>query len=638
MNMQVLDVKPNTDEWLELRLKHYTASEAAAMMGDSPYMSRNELLDLKKGWLSNPAGAFKEALYQSGHDSEAGARELMELDMCETLPAVVGARSIGGLELLASFDGLISEPPFVWEHKGWNLVLAENVMNGVLEPKHYWQLEHQCIVSGCDAVHFMTSDGGSENRKSFNYGSDPERRQQVIDGWKQFDKDLAKHQLEAKQELIPAKPVTQLPVIHCEVQGSKIITNIGDVIPQLEALSNQEMLRTLESDLDFTTKAAFNKSVKDARAKLKLIHSSTQGKFKDWSKFAEDVSTFDSILQKLQSHGEGQVRTDKAKRKRDIIEQGDNEVFKHANECTKRMAPADMTDFAANDWDFEESIKGMSSIDKMRDKISSEVANIKVKLTNIADLVSDNLLVLRETAKGHEFLFNDFRDIINQSTEAFTAIVKTRIAEHEASEQVKLDAERERIRKEEQEKAQQSVDADKKVDEFKGLVTKAKSCDSLESAGEVRAELIQMAPSWSSSPAYGDHTQRVLNLHEWAKSEIDATIEGLTPSPRLVQEDSPQVADPSELADVPVHTQGPGQHRAGAAQPAAGTEGRTEALVGGMLGGGGRPQEAAEQVTIAKAAVNLPQELKDALEMYCNRWYLNDEARLELTKLIGQHL
>jgi len=42
--MQILNLKQGSAEWLAARFKYHTASEAPAMMGFSPYMSRNDLL------------------------------------------------------------------------------------------------------------------------------------------------------------------------------------------------------------------------------------------------------------------------------------------------------------------------------------------------------------------------------------------------------------------------------------------------------------------------------------------------------------------------------------------------------------------------------------------------------------------
>jgi predicted phage-related endonuclease len=48
--MKLLNLVQGTDEWLDARLNHLCASEAPVMMGASSFMSRNQLLDLKKGW------------------------------------------------------------------------------------------------------------------------------------------------------------------------------------------------------------------------------------------------------------------------------------------------------------------------------------------------------------------------------------------------------------------------------------------------------------------------------------------------------------------------------------------------------------------------------------------------------------
>ena len=104
--MKILDLVQGTDEWLEARLNYLCASEAAAMMGESKYMTREDLLALKKGWQANPVDGFKQKLFDSGHESEAAAREILEEETCEPWMPAVGAIEVDGIKLLASFDGL----------------------------------------------------------------------------------------------------------------------------------------------------------------------------------------------------------------------------------------------------------------------------------------------------------------------------------------------------------------------------------------------------------------------------------------------------------------------------------------------------------------------------------------------------
>lgn len=647
--MVVHDVEQGSDAWLALRLEKRTASEASAAAGKSRFTSREQLLDAKKGWKANPHNSFKEALFEKAHENEDSARKLEELDQFDDLPPIVASRVIDGIELFASFDGLAELTGRPWEHKEWNEILAENVRNGVLEADYWIQLEQQGMVAQSPEVDFTVSDGTAGKRVKMIYACQPDRQQYILDVWRQFDKDEAEHELVAKKEAVPARAATQLPIIHCKVEGSKIISNIGEVIPQLEELASREMLRVLETDQDFTTKAAFNKSVKDARAKLKQIHAATQNEFKDWAKFADNVATFDSILQKVQSHGEGQVKTDKAKRKQEIISQAKMEVNQHAADCTKRVSPALMADFVANDWDFEESLKGMSSLDKMRDKIGGEVANIKVRLTNIADLVSANLLVLRNLAKDHEFLFNDFRDIINQSTEAFTAIVKTRIAEHEAAEQQKRDDEREKMRLEEEAKAKHKADATAKMSDFTGLITQAQTTNTLAGWRSTLEELSKICPSSVSVEIYGNHTSDVMHKYTQCKNLVVATI--ADEEARIGAEVNPGSDEPAITGFDQVK---PGDNVSEIELPLEGYEADVNADgVSDTILRRVPAEKPAEEVLATAKPNNLTQakhhshdpkidkissEFNDALGMYCERWYLNDGARSELYKLVNQYL
>lgn len=52
--IRILDLKPNTEEWLAVRKSYFCASEAQAMMGASQYMNRQQLLRIKKGLEESP--------------------------------------------------------------------------------------------------------------------------------------------------------------------------------------------------------------------------------------------------------------------------------------------------------------------------------------------------------------------------------------------------------------------------------------------------------------------------------------------------------------------------------------------------------------------------------------------------------
>lgn len=464
--MKLLNLVQGSDEWLEARLNYLCASEAPVVMGESKFMSRTQLLDLKKGWQKNPDSAFKKRLFEKGHIHEDQARVHTELETLEDYPAAVGLLKVDGLdvEMLASFDGLENATPgaLIWEHKDWNLTLAENVRNSVLEPLYYWQLEHQCIVNNSDKVLFTCSDGTTDNRVSMIYESVPERREQLIKGWSLFLEDLEKHELEAKKEKVVAVKQENFPVIECRVEGSQVISNLGSYIPLIEQLSEEQMNLSLETDQDFANKDAFNKRVKTGRAELKEKAADILANFDSLKVFNDHVATADGILQKLQAHGEKQVKQAKEVKKQSII----NDATKELNDHLKKLSDGiNNVQVPVRELDFAAIMKGKRSYEKMEEAVKSELANIKLEANDIAATIRENLDSLAELAKDYKFLFNDYQDLITKENGDLVNLIKMRISEHEQAEAERKRLEREQIEREAQEKAQREAEAKAKAEE-----------------------------------------------------------------------------------------------------------------------------------------------------------------------------
>jgi predicted phage-related endonuclease len=448
--VEILNLKQGSDEWIEARLNHFCASEAPAIMGDSKFMSRNQLLDLKKGWKNNPDSSFKQALFQRGHESEDSARVHIETEMLEDIPPVVGSLVVDDLLLLASYDGYGS---IIWEHKEWNSTLSENVANGVLEPMYIWQLEHQMLVAGNDQVTFTCSDGTIEKRVSMVYHSKPERRAELIAGWKQFAIDLESHQLEAKAEKVVAAQ-WHLPSVDIDVSGTEITTNLSIVIDQIKELADEEMGKELKTDKDFADKESLNKDVTKLRKVLKEKVASVKSTFKTYADLETMAGQLDSVLQKMESAGKKQVQEEKQRRKLDIAANAQNQIDKLVSEHNEKINPLTLLNvIGAVKPDFLALMKGKSSLRNIKDDIDAEVAKQKIIINEVFVKVSANQLYMKENAQKYRHLFSDLATFINQDEQAFQAIVKTRIADEEQ----RLEAEREAIRIEEEAKAERRI-------------------------------------------------------------------------------------------------------------------------------------------------------------------------------------
>lgn len=459
--MEILDLVPGTDEWEEKRLDCCCASEAPVVQGESKFMSRKQLLALKKGWKSNPVGDFKQKLYDKGHEHEDDAREITELEWCEEFPPVVGLLVVDSIEMLASFDGLEGGEigGIHWEHKSWNATLAENVNNSVLEPLYYWQLEHQMLVAGTEHCVFTCSDGTEDKRVSMTYRSVPERRAELIAGWKQFLIDLDEYEIEAKEETVIAKVQKAFPLIECRVEGSTVISNLGEYIPLIQQLSEEQMSIVLDTDQDFIDKDAFNKNVKKGRESLKLDASKIETEFKSLAKFNGFVKQADKILQKLQSHGEKQVKDSKATKKLAMTNGARELIIRHMQDLSATINGIPLHN-QMTDWD--STIKGKRNFEKMQDAIDSEIARLKIHYNEQTAIIRKNLDSFVELASEHRFLFSDHSGLMLKDNDDLVNLIKTRISEHDEAEKKRLADEaeeaaekaREKIRKEEQKKAE----------------------------------------------------------------------------------------------------------------------------------------------------------------------------------------
>ena len=183
---QLLQLVQGSQEWLEHRRKHRNASEAAAVMGVSPWMSPYMLWELKTGrrvqMVTFPMqrGTFLEPAARAAYEAETGI--VMQ-------PAVV----VDG-EYSASLDGItmagdllleIKVPVKARDSETWKAAEAGEV------PEHYrWQLEHQLMVSGAELGHFYVYGEGAgvlvEVRAS--EGS-PERLQHAWDAFMRYVED-----------------------------------------------------------------------------------------------------------------------------------------------------------------------------------------------------------------------------------------------------------------------------------------------------------------------------------------------------------------------------------------------------------------------------------------------------------------
>ena len=132
--MRIHNVIQGSADWHALRAdpRVCTASEAPAMMGESKYKTRTDLLRE-----SRPASARRstaERRLDSMPDTAQRRRSgpMRDALVGDELYPVTGTEDIDGMTFLASFDGLTMAGDILFEHKLWSADLASMIGRGEL--------------------------------------------------------------------------------------------------------------------------------------------------------------------------------------------------------------------------------------------------------------------------------------------------------------------------------------------------------------------------------------------------------------------------------------------------------------------------------------------------------------------------
>ena len=451
--------------WLAARSKHFCASEAAAALGLSKYTTRDELLRQKATGLAEEVSPAKQRIFDAGHQAEALARPIAEgIAGTEFFP-VVATREVDGLPLLASFDGIDLLDDLIWENKLLNQSLVQQVQAGDLEP-HYWlQLEHQLLVSGASRALFTTSDGTPGGTHPLWYESKPERRAQLIAGWKQFAADLAAWvPPEAKPAPVTQKVVGSLPVVFdMRVEGKLVACNLEKYKPA--ALAYIAAINTeLATDQDFADADADARFCRDSADKLELAIEQAMDQMGDIN---AAINTVREIAAAFDAKGLALEKLVKA-RKEDIklaeVKRGQKALAEHIAALNAAM-PADYMPTVPAD--FGAAVKNKRTVDSLRSAVNDELARAKIEASNIATRIHANV----KTLEASGLVVTDAAVLVLKAPDDLAAIIATRVA----AEQQRQEAERERIRAEEAARADREARAKLEAEQQAVLIVEPKS-------------------------------------------------------------------------------------------------------------------------------------------------------------------
>ncbi len=510
--MQIQHLVQNTPAWHAYRGQHDNASDAAAMMGVSPHQSRDALIaQLATGVQREFSDYVQRRILDKGHDFERLARPLAQAIIEEELFPVTACEDTGRLS--ASLDGLTMMGDTAWEHKRLNQrlreVLSRPYCTGADLPMDYQiQMEQQCIVSGCERVLFMASEWDESDQLVEElhcwYAPNLELRSAIVAGWAQLHKDVAAYvPPEAKAAPVVAAPMETLPAVSVRVDGQlAIISNLPAFGEALRAFIAR-IPKEPKTDQDFVDTHAACKSLKKAEDALAASEDNALAQLEDVNVMRRLVSDYRELARSTRLTHEKLVERQKDLLRGEAVAGGVTALRQHIAELHASVGKPWVQVPQAN---FGAVIKGMRSLDSIRGAINDELARCKIEADAQARRIVANIRVLDQV--GHAFLFSDAQQLaVGQDPEAFAALVQGRIAQHQAAEQARQDAERKRIRAEEvarlereQEARARAIAAEAAEQQFKERQAAKQAAEQAEASARAAAAIAQ-ASAPAAAPA-----------------------------------------------------------------------------------------------------------------------------------------
>lgn len=432
--MKIHNVAQGSAEWLALRAQYRTASEAPAMMGASKYQTRTDLLAAKKTGISPDVTPSQQFIFDKGHATEAMARPLAEALIGEELYPIVATEG----NLLASMDGATMLGETLFEHKLWNESVVAQVKAGDLAPHYYWQLEQQLLVSGAERVIFVCSDGTPGNFVHMEYRPVAGRAAQLIEGWKQFEADLANFEMADAPLIVVGKAPDELPALRIELTGMVTASNLK--VFEDSALAVIDSVKTtLSTDQDFADAKKAVKWCGDVEEAVSVAKKQALSQ-------TQSIDELFSSLDRISAHArETRLKVDKLVKAQELLvktnikQKAELALADHIAAINKTLGKVTLPHVVS---DFAGAMKNKRTIASLQDAVDTELARAKIDASQAADGIRLNLTSLAELAVDHAFLFSDVQQLVTKANDDLVTLIKFRISEHQKAEQEKADAKR----------------------------------------------------------------------------------------------------------------------------------------------------------------------------------------------------
>jgi predicted phage-related endonuclease len=447
--VQIHDVIQRTPAWEALRDSCWPGSVAPAMRGESSYVMRDEAIAAAAVGTPREFSAWVEKnILQKGRDIEIAGRRIAEKMLGEDLYPATCTEDIPGLSrpLLVSLDGLTMDWDTTFECKQYNAGLFAAVQGGdCLE--HRFQVVQGLVITKAKRCLFMCTDGTEENTATCWITLRDGDERDLIAGWKQFEEDVKNYTPPPQAEVVVGATIKELPALTIRVEGRVVDSNLG-VFRQAARELIAAIRTDLQTDQDFADADKATKWLKDGEDRLELVKAQALSQTATIDDLFRTVDEIRNGMRDKRLMLEKLVKTRKEGIRAEIVTGARTALGYHCLTLSNLLAGA-----AKNWWprgvaaptitvegvgeNFVGVIKGLKSIDSLRNKVNTELADRKIAASSLANAIQERMALMAELAPQHAHLFTDASQLVNKDLDYVKLAVEGRLRD----EQRRIEAE-----------------------------------------------------------------------------------------------------------------------------------------------------------------------------------------------------
>lgn len=448
--MKTVHLQQGSPEWLAHRRTTRNASDAPAMMGASPYVTRAELVRQYATGVQREIDERTQAIFDRGHEVEPALRRFAEDLIEDELYPVTGVDDHGFLG--ASFDGVTMDETIIFEAKQPNAQKMESVRAGTIPPQDYWQIVQQfAVCADAERCIYVVGDGTDENTVWLEIPRDQIEGDipRLLAGWQQFDADVAAYQPEPVRAAPVAAPVEGFGALSLQVEGRVIASNLDAFKARADAfIARLPKPDELQTDQDFVDAKEAAKIARGEVEKLRACKASILASMGDIDAVLSAIDLIDASVTRSAIALEKSVKVEEQARKDAIVWAGAKAVRAHYDTINETLGEHRIQPAQSLQLDLGAAINGKKSLTSMKDAVDTAVAGFKIAASEQAERVRANVRVLEMEQGSHGVLFPDRVQLCATKTpEDLRNLITARIAQAKADQE-----------KREEEKSQREAD------------------------------------------------------------------------------------------------------------------------------------------------------------------------------------